>query len=280
MSETEVLEQQTEVAPPEAEIVDEVDEPAEGFEAPEGGDEDSPVQEEQLSDIGALVDRLSAVETSTQDLDYVKHRVNSELSRLEGIQSRVDRLTQGAEGVVTSDRIEQLEGTLSELTNLIMSSEMVDDATKISLREQQWERRLAAVESGPAPVPGLAPEPNVTDEVVKQTWDDATNYVAERAREMGFDNPTQIPVEVWQAGAGLGSPVRAADHVLAWVRAQTEGLEKVEQTAAKKRAAGNGTPTRSGTNTSIDDLVRSFGEGKDITDAEKLRVMEHLGIRA
>ena len=68
--------------------------------------------------------------------------------------------------------------------------------------------------------------------------------------------------------------------MLAWVRAQTEGLEKVEQTAAKKRAAGNGTPTRSGTNTSIDDLVRSFGEGKDITDAEKLRVMDHLGIRA
>jgi hypothetical protein len=277
--EAEVLEQQVEEAPPEPVV--EPDEQAEGFDTPVDADENAPEQEEeQLSDIDALIQRLSSVETATKDVGYVKHRVDSELNRLEGIQSRVDRLTKSAETMASADRMEQLEGTISELTDLIMMSDAVDDSTKIELRERQLERRLQAIEKtgqGQAPVADAASSEGSSPE--RQVWDDATAYVAEQARAIDFD-PAQIPVDVWKAGADLGSPVRASDHVLAWIRSQTENLEKVEQTAAKKRAAGNGTPTRSGTSTSIDDLVRSFGEGKDITDAEKLRVMEHLGVRA
>ena len=157
-------------------------------------------------------------------------------------------------------------------------SDAVDDATKLELRERQFERRLQAVETGKPQEPAADAAPDESQSPERQVWDDATAYVKEQARAIDFD-PDQIPEDVWKAGAGLGSPVRATDHVLAWMRGQTESLEKVEQTAAKKRAAGNGTPTRSGASTSIDDLVRSFGEGKDITGAEKLRVMEHLGIR-
>jgi|TARA_R110002020_G_scaffold9613_3_gene37726 TolA-binding protein len=280
MPETEVLEQQPEETTPESELVEEVDGQAEGFDSPEGEAEGAPEQEEQLSDIDALVERMSRVETSTQDIDFIKHRVNSELSRVEGIQSRVDQLTNSTQAMASSDRIEQLEGTIAELTGLIMSSEMVDDATKIALREQQFERRLQDVEKGRAsPEPVAEKAPDAQQIAQSQAWADATTYVAERAREMNiaYDD---IPQEVLRAGELLGSPVRATDHVIGWIRAQSEGLEKVEQTAAKKRAAGNGTPTRSGTNTSIDDLVRSFGEGKDISTDEKRRVREHLGIKA
>ena len=181
--------------------------------------EESPEVEDALSDVDALIARLTEVEGRTRDVDVVKHRVNSELNRLQNIQSRVEHSN-------TPEPVEQ-------------STEM--------------------------------------DPSTKQLWDDATNFVSERASAANID-PSNIPQHVWTTGAGLGSPARAADYVLAWLNSQNEDAGKVEQIAAKKRAAGNGTPQRSGQNQSIESLIQAYGEGGDITVTEKRRVMEHLGL--
>ena len=237
--------------------------------------EESPEVEDALSDVDALIARLTEVEGRTRDVDVVKHRVNSELNRLQNIQSRVDKLAQDAENTASVDRVGQLESMITELSGVIMSSDIVDDSLKLSMKERELERRLKSIEHSNTPAP--VEQSTEMDPSTKQLWDDATNFVSERASAANID-PSNIPQHVWTTGAGLGSPARAADYVLAWLNSQNEDAGKVEQIAAKKRAAGNGTPQRSGQNQSIESLIQAYGEGGDITVTEKRRVMEHLGL--
>lgn len=266
------------------EVVDEVavdeavpDQDAGGFDAPEesGGEES-----EALSNIDQLISRLDSVESTTKDIDFIKHRVNSELSRLENIQSRVDTLDQTRNNLATVDRIQDLEQQLADVSALLLSSEIVDDNTKIALRERQLEHRLQQIENGrndnqQQQEPQQLQETSTDSQAI---WDDATNWVAQKVNEIGY-KADDIPAQVWQEGAKSGSPIRASEFVLAWVQEQMKGANAAEVTATKKKAAGNGTPSRKSNTASIDSLVQAYGEGKSISATEKKRVMEHLGIR-
>ena len=250
------------------------EEPVEGFEAPEAENE----QLEQLSSIDALISRLDNVESSTKDIDFIKHRVNSELSRLENIQSRVDTLDQNRNQLATVDRIQELESQLAQMSTLLLSSDIIDDNTKIELRERQLEHRLQQIENGRGETQQQQEPQQLQEPLSQAMWDDATSWVSQKANELGYRSD-DIPVQVWTEGAKSGSPVRASEYVLAWVQEQVNAANSAEVTATKKKAAGNGTPTRKSTTASIDSLVQAYGEGKSISADEKKRVMEHLGIR-
>tara|TARA_R100001082_G_scaffold102269_1_gene72234 strand:+ start:3629 stop:4459 length:831 start_codon:yes stop_codon:yes gene_type:complete len=250
------------------------DQDVEGFETPESNEE----QTEQLSSIDSLISRLDNVESSTKDIDFFKHKVNSELGRLENIQSRVDTLDQNRNQLATVDRIQDLERQLAEVSTLLLSSEMVDDNTKIALRERQLEHRLQQIENGRGEVQQQQEPQQLQKPESQAMWDDATSWVSQKATELGY-TAKDIPSQVWEEGARSGSPLRASEYVLAWVQEQVNAANSAEVTATKKKAAGNGTPTRKSTTASIDSLVQAYGEGKSISADEKKRVMEHLGIR-
>ena len=250
------------------------DQDIEGFETPDLDQE----QEDQLSSIDALISRLDNVESSTKDIDYFKHKVNSELGRLENIQSRVDTLDQNRNQLATVDRIQDLERQLAEVSTLLLSSEMVDDNTKIALRERQLEHRLQQIENGRGETQQQQEPQQLQDPTQTAIWDDATSWVSQKAIALGY-KAEDIPAQVWTEGAKSGSPVRASEYVLAWVQEQVNAANSAEVTATKKKAAGNGTPARKSNTATIDSLVQAYGEGKSISADEKKRVMEHLGIR-
>tara|TARA_R100001594_G_scaffold3315_3_gene12513 strand:+ start:1856 stop:2686 length:831 start_codon:yes stop_codon:yes gene_type:complete len=250
------------------------DQDVEGFETPESDEE----QTDQLSSIDELISRLDNVESSTKDIDFFKHKVNSELGRLENIQSRVDTLDQNRNQLATVDRIQDLERQLADVSTLLLSSEMVDDNTKIALRERQLEHRLQQIENGRGEVQQQQEPQQLQKPESQAMWDDATSWVSHKANELGY-SAKDIPSQVWEEGAKSGSPLRASEYVLAWVQEQVNAANSAEVTATKKKAAGNGTPTRKSTTASIDSLVQAYGEGKSISADEKKRVMEHLGIR-
>jgi hypothetical protein len=109
-------------------------------------------------------------------------------------------------------------------------------------------------------------------------WNEATTEVVRVSQEVGYD-PANIPATVWSAGLQTGSPIRAISHVSDWIREQVTESDNVSKAAQSKRAANGGSPPRAGATSNIEDLVRTYGEGKDISTAEKQRVMQHLGIR-
>ena len=199
----------------------------EAVEEPVEVDETVEVAEEYAASAEASLDqlmaRLSDVENKAGDLDAIRHDVQSQLGRVQGIQSKVDRLSTEDASAAYRARVEQL-----------------DPASAM--------------------------------------WNEATTEVVRLAQELGYD-PANIPATVWSAGLQTGSPLRAVSQVSDWVKEQVAETENVSKAAESKRAANGGSPPRAGSTPTIDDLVRTYGEGKDISAAEKQRVMQHLGIR-
>jgi uncharacterized protein YukE len=251
----------------------------EAVEEPVEVDETVEVAEEDVASAEASIDelmaRISDVESKAGDFDAIRHDIQSQLGRVQGIQSAVDRLSADDASATYRARVEQLEENIGSLQELILGSEFVDDNLKISMREQQLENRLRTLEKPPA-VAQPAQEPNVS--ATKAMWSEATTEVARLAQELGYD-PASIPATVWSAGLQTGSPIRAVSQVSDWVKEQVAETENVSKAAESKRAANGGSPPRAGSTPTIDDLVRTYGEGKDISVAEKQRVMQHLGIR-
>ena len=225
-----------------------------------------------------LISRLDNVESRTTELDDLRHNVQSQLGRVQGIQSKVDKLSTDDASAIYRARIEQLETSIGGLQELIMGSEFVDDQTKLNLRERQLDDRIRALEQPSDIEQELAQTPEA-DIAANQMWNEATEEVVRLAQEVGYD-PANIPATVWSAGLQSGSPIRAISHVSDWVREQVVESDNVSKAAQSKRAANGGSPPRAGATQNIEDLVRTYGEGKDISAAEKQRVMQHLGIKA
>ena len=264
----------------EQEMALEGDVATEAVEESLGVDETVEVAEEDAASaetsLDQLMARLSDIESKAGDLDAIRHDVQSQLGRVQGIQSKVDRLSTEDASAAYRARVEQLEENIGSLQELILSSEFVDDNLKISMRERQLENRLRALETPPAEAQP-AQEPAADPAAVM--WNEATTEVVRLAQELGYD-PANIPATVWSAGLQTGSPLRAVSQVSDWVKEQVAETENVSKAAESKRAANGGSPPRAGSTPTIDDLVRTYGEGKDISAAEKQRVMQHLGIRA
>ena len=158
----------------------------------------------------------------------------------------------------------------------MISSDLIDDETKLSIRENALERRLKALES-PASITDQQGSPEA-NEATTTLWNEATTEVMRQAKDLGYD-PENIPASVWSEGVSSGSPSRAVQHVLDWTRQQLNETKAASKTAERKRAAGSGSASRAGSTPTLDDLVRAYGEGRNISADDKRRVMEHLGIR-
>jgi DNA repair exonuclease SbcCD ATPase subunit len=264
----ETLEQET------LEAAEDVEVPTDGFDPAEAPED--VVEEEAQPDIAELVERLSQIEGAAKELDTLKHDVSSQLGRIQHFQSTVDKLSQNDASTVLQSRIEQLEESNNALQELIISSDLIDDETKLAIRENALERRLKALES-PASITDQQGSPEADDATVT-LWNEATTEVMRQAKDLGYD-PENIPASVWSEGVSTGSPIRAVQHVLDWTRQQLNETEAASKTAERKRAAGSGSASRAGSTPTLDDLVRAYGEGRNISADDKQRVMQHLGIR-
>jgi len=264
----ETLEQET------LEAAEDVEVPTDGFDPAEAPED--VVEGEAQPDIAELVERLSQIEGAAKELDSLKHDVSSQLGRIQHFQSTVDKLSQNDASTVLQSRIEQLEESNNALQELIISSDLIDDETKLAIRENALERRLKALES-PASITDQQGSPEVND-ATTVLWNEATTEVVRQAKDLGYD-PENIPASVWSEGVSTGSPIRAVQHVLDWTRQQLNETEAASKTAERKRAAGSGSASRAGSTPTLDDLVRAYGEGRNISADDKQRVMQHLGIR-
>ena len=272
----ETLEQETLDAAEVEEAVEITDEepPTDGFDPTEAPED--VVESEAQPDIAELVERLSQIEGAAKELDTLKHDVSSQLGRIQHFQSTVDKLSQNDASTVMQARIDQLEESNNALQELMMSSDIIDDQTKLAMREQQLDRRLKALEN-PALITDQQGSPEADDATVT-LWNEATTEVMRQAKDLGYD-PESIPASVWSEGVQTGSPIRAVQHVLDWTRQQLNETEAASKTAERKRAAGSGSASRAGSTPTLDDLVRAYGEGRNISADDKQRVMQHLGIR-
>lgn len=207
----ETLEQETLDAAEVEEAVEITDEepPTDGFDPTEAPED--VVESEAQPDIAELVERLSQIEGAAKELDTLKHDVSSQLGRIQHFQSTVDKLSQNDASAVMQARIDQLEESNNALQELIMSSDIIDDQTKLAMREQQLDRRLKALEN-PAIITDQQGSPEVNDTQV-DLWNEATNEVVRQAKDLGYD-PENIPASVWSEGVQSGSPIRAVQHVL------------------------------------------------------------------
>ena len=264
----ETLEQET------LEAAEDVEVPTDGFDPAEAPED--VVEGEAQPDIAELVERLSQIEGAAKELDTLKHDVSSQLGRIQHFQSTVDKLSQNDASTVLQSRIEQLEESNNALQELIISSDLIDDETKLAIRENALERRLKALES-PASITDQQGSPEADDATVT-LWNEATTEVMRQAKDLGYD-PENIPASVWSDGVSTGAPIRAVQHVLDWTRQQLNETEAASKTAERKRAAGSGSASRAGSTPTLDDLVRAYGEGRNISADDKQRVMQHLGIR-
>jgi hypothetical protein len=238
---------------------------ANGFDASETPDAPEEVQGEP--DLGAVVDRLSQIESVTAELDTFRHSASSQIGRMQGLQSAVDKLYKDDASVATMSRVDVLEDEIQVLSEMLFKA-FPDEEVKLALKERELDRRLKAIETPQQEAP--SEEATGGNEAL---WQYATNEAHSKLQQMGID-PTTVPQSVYDTAIQSGSPITAIQMVEEWGKKSLGSLD----VAVNKRAANNGSVPRASATSSIENLVRAYGEGGDISVAEKRRVMEHLGL--
>jgi|TARA_R110000787_G_scaffold130169_2_gene242105 hypothetical protein len=237
---------------------------ANGFDASETPDALEEVQGEP--DLMAVVDRLSQIESVTAELDTFRHSASSQIGRMQGLQSAVDKLYKDDASVATMSRVDVLEDEIQVLSEMLFKA-FPDEEVKLALKERELDRRLKAIETPTQGAPSAEAEGN------EALWQYATTEAHSKLQQMGID-PTTVPQSVYDTAIQSGSPITAIQLVEEWGKKSLGTLD----VAVNKRAANNGSVPRASATSSIENLVRAYGEGGDISVAEKRRVMEHLGL--
>jgi hypothetical protein len=117
---------------------------ANGFDASETPDALEEVQDEP--DLMAVVDRLSQIESVTAELDTFRHSASSQIGRMQGLQSAVDKLYKDDASVATMSRVDVLEDEIQVLSEMLFKA-FPDEEVKLALKERELDRRLKAIET-------------------------------------------------------------------------------------------------------------------------------------
>ena len=228
------------------------------------------LEEAQPSDeFNEVINRLSQIESVTEQLDNFRHAASSQIGRMQGLQSAVDKLSKDDASSATTARVETLEDEIATLSELLFKAfpDEEQEEIKLVLKERDLDRRLKAIETPDQPV--ATPE----DLATASLWQSATTEAQKKIAEMGI-NPAQVPQAVYDRAIQSGSPIAAVQMVEDWGRQALGQLD----VANNKKAANNGSVPRASATPSIDNLIQAYGEGGEITAAEKKRVIKHLGL--
>lgn len=222
------------------------------------------------------------------DLESLRTQIRSELGRSQKLEARLDTLAGKNPLADVDPRLDANENLLNSIAEALIDSDLADDRMKAGLRAAR-----AALDSAKgARVTGRMREelkaeilgalPSNTQEVPVDSspWAQATQDVAAELAETlpTFDINT-IPATVWAEGRGKGRPSLAVAHVLKWVAQQ--GTETVSRPAARRAAAGTGSPAREGAASaainSMSEADAAYGAER-ITHEQYLKERERFGV--
>jgi hypothetical protein len=255
---------------PDPDFLDDVAVDEAGFasETPEVAQE-APNEPESMD---AVIDRLGQIESVTAQLDNFRHSASSQIGRMQGLQSAVDKLNKDDSSSQTTARVENLEDEIATLSEMLFKAFPDDEQEEIKLvlKERNLDRRLKAIESPDQPDQADAAPDN---QALTALWQHATTEAHDRVSKMGID-PSRVPQAVYDRAIQSGSPITAIQMVEDWGRQVVGQLD----VANNKKAANNGSVPRASATPSIADLVQTYGEGGEISASEKTRVIKHLGL--
>ena len=235
--------------------------------------------------LATLAGRIGTLEQSIARLNALDPaEVKRDLGQLRTLQGQYDRIVATNPLADVDPRLDANEALLTSIADALIASDLTDDRMKST---------LSASRSALDTVKGVRAQSRMREElkadilralpapvVETNPWQQATvDVFAELAERLPDFDPTSIPLTVWTEGQAKGSPARAAAHVIRWAEGQAQN-PAVERTAARRQAAGNGSPSRSGGPGSVEqDRQRLMVDGIPITDAPaRKRVREALGL--
>ena len=259
--------------------------PDEGDETPEDVEEPA---EEPEDEPDPVLSRIEAIEAQFKTLSGLDpNKINPALGRIAAIQSKLDALEK--QPAPAAQDTSQYDAGLQKMARVLLNSPLVDDRDKADVqgiidalsaagsereRQRLRDELLAEVRQTASDV---TQEPDSDDDV--KPWVAATQTVSKIAARRGIDMDS-IPREVWAVGRATGDPDEAVAHLVAWMDEQREESQSAERTVNRRRAAGTGTPSRTGalSYSNIDDAEDAFNAGELDFEAYK-RIREQLGVK-
>lgn len=231
-------------------------------------------EEEAPDPLAELRERLDKAATR-DELEQIRTQVRSELGRAQKFEARLNEIVSRDPLAALDPRLSVTDEVLSGIVDALIASDLTDDQSKASLRAartrldqatsaraQERMRRELLEEVRGAQAPQQTPDEN-------DPWLVATSDVVEEAQRLGYD-PAKIPQEVWATARATGRPTLAVRNVLKWVEDAMESEDTpATRVAERRRAAGRGSPPRSGAAMNNMDLIERYGQGDPTITAEQ-----------
>lgn len=270
-----------------------LEEEQEGFVPDEDNEEipDSPEpQEEEADPVAELANRVAQMEEIANRLrDFDPQEVRRGLGQVRSLQSKIDSLTNSDPLSAINPRVATNEELLGSLVDALISSDILEDSSKSSLRaarerlvqsktEQEWQRREQELLSKVKSTTSEEQTPDEETERYVQYVNAKTTELRGYARAKGIDF-TSIPASelLFKSGETVD---QAFDRVVGLIDEKATEGSATDRLAGRRKAAGSGSPSRSGGSDNIDQIMQRLeNEGIPLTDEKSRKAaMQRLGL--